>query len=301
MQLDTLLSSLLAHWKSPDIRVDVVYNFSTKDFGEAYERLSSDYSDKNIKLHRECISNPDRVKIQDFVYLYNLVRLYKDKKLRHPKTNFRSIVIDLIEKSEAENVMFLTDDSMFVSDVNILQEDISWINDKPWERQFSLRLGEGVNPLPKDVEIEGLYCNWNMYQNIGNWGYPFSVDAHIYNKNVILKLLKTYLFYNPSFLEGNICGVVRRAKYFAESRCYRDIKMLTFPINIVQSSVDNDSQDVSVEMLNALYLKGERLEYVVDERFDATKQYVKMLKFKNQQGECRMQEISQELIRPNNI
>ena len=299
MQLDTLLYSLYEHWKYPRIVVDVVYNFSNEEFDTAYDLLKKKYSDKKIGFHRENRLNPDRTKLKDLFHLYNLVRLYKDKKLRHPKTDFRSIVIKLIEQSKSTDVMFLTDDSMFISDIKIDDTILDWINEKPQDRQFSLRLGKGHGALPARVSEKGNLCEWNMYENEGDWGYPFSVDAHIYNSRYLLKLLKTYLFYNPSYLEGNICGVVRRKKNFSEGRCFTDIKMLTFPINIVQSSVDNDSLNVSVEILNQRFLKGESLEYVLNESFDSKKQYVKMIKFTDANGNSYIEEISQDMVRPN--
>ena len=75
--------------------------------------------------------------------------------------------------------------------------------------------------------------------------------------------------------------------------------MLTFPINIVQSSVDNDSLNVSVEILNQRFLKGESLEYVLNESFDSKKQYVKMIKFTDANGNSYIEEISQDMVRPN--
>lgn len=299
MQLDTLLSSLLEHWKSPDFYVDVVYNYSSKDFGAGYELLKKNYQGKPVTLHREEISNADSVQIVDLFRINNLVRLWRNPKHRRPKTNFRTIIIDLIENRGAENILFLTDDSMFVSDITLTSKEIKWINNAPQKNQFSLRLGKGVSSLPPTISIDGEYCKWNMYENTGNWGYPFSVDAHIYNTSVLLKLLKRYLFIHPSSLEGNICSVVRRAKLFPNGRCFADIKMLTFPINIVQDAVDNVSQDVSVEMLNKRYLAGDRLKYVVDERFDATKQYVHQIEYTDKNGNTSLVSISDELIHPN--
>ena len=92
---------------------------------------------------------------------------------------------------------------------------------------------------------------------------------------------------------------VRRAKTLEQGRCFADIKMLTFPINIVQNAVDNLSQDVSVEMLNQRYLKGEQLRYVVEKEYNATKQYVREIEFTDKEGQVSIVPISDELIHPN--
>lgn len=284
MQLDTLLSSLVSHWKAPEYRIDVVYNYSTEDFGRAYEKLVRDYNGKPVKLHRESKKRADSYTFVDYLCLDNIMRLIRSPKLRHPRTDFRSIVIELLETTDADNVMFLTDDSMFISDIDIDSNVLNWINEKPTERQFSLRLGKGVSELPNTIKYNGDYCVWNMYENNGNWGYPFSVDAHIYNKSIILKLFKKYIFTNPNSLEANICSSIKKKNWFGESRCFTDIKMLTFPINIVQDVVDNVSQNVSVELLNKRYLNGEHMKYVMADKYNAEKQYVRQLEFISSDG-----------------
>lgn len=299
MQLDTLLSTLIENWESPEYKIDVIYNYSTDDFGKGYEVLSQKFQGKNVTLHKESTTKPDKVTLCEALIPDNAVRLYRNPKLRHPKSDFRSILLNVIEQTTAENIMFLTDDSMFISKINIPMSDLEWINESPEHRQFSLRLGQGVSSLPSSIKRNGNYCYWNMYENRGNWGYPFSVDAHIYNKDIVLKLFKRYIFSNPNTLESNVVSSVRRAKTLEQGRCFADIKMLTFPINIVQNAVDNLSQDVSVEMLNQRYLKGEQLRYVVEKEYNATKQYVREIEFTDKEGQVSIVPISDELIHPN--
>lgn len=299
MQLDTLLSTLIENWESPEYKIDVIYNYSTDDFGKGYEVLSQKFQEKNVTLHKESTTKPDKVTLCEALVPDNAVRLYRNPKLRHPKSDFRTILLNVIEKTTAENIMFLTDDSMFISKINIPMSDLEWINESPEHRQFSLRLGQGVSSLPLTIERDGVYCNWNMYKNKGNWGYPFSVDAHIYNKDIVLKLFKRYIFSNPNTLESNVVSSVRRAKTLEQGRCFADIKMLTFPINIVQNAVDNLSQNVSVEMLNQRYLQGETLRYGVDVEYNATKQYVTQIHFTDMEGNISTINISDELTRPN--
>lgn len=299
MQLDTLLSSLISHWETPDYQIDVIYNFSTDKFGEGYDKLKKDFEGKNVTLHRESVASKDKIRARDLCCLDNIVRLWRQPKLRNPKTDFRSLIIKILEETKAENVMFLTDDSMFVSDVVIPQTELDWVNKDPKNRQFSLRLGQGMSSLPSTVSRDGDYCAWDMYQNRGSWGYPFSVDAHIYNKKFALYLVKRYLFVNPNTFEMNVVGSVIRSRLLAKGRCFTDIKMLTFPINIVQTSVDNLSQNVSVEMLNDRYLNGEHLKYILDDEYNATKQYVSQIEFTDNNGQTTIIQISEKLIRPN--
>ena len=299
MQLDALLTSLIEKWKAPKYKIDVVYNYTTDEFGKGYEFLEQKFKKKAVTLHKESTLKSDKVTFSEIFVIDNWVRLYRYPKLRNPISDFRSILINIIEQTIAENVMFLTDDSMFISDVDIPIEDLNWINEKPEHRQFSLRLGKGESILPATIDVNDTYCQWNMYAHSKSWGYPFSVDAHLYNKHFILKLFKKLLFYNPSTLEGYIVGTVRRHKLLAEGRCFTDIKMLTFPINIVQTCVDNLSQNVSVEMLNKRYLEGETLKYIVKSNLEPPKQYTDKLLFTDRNGKEIIINISTEQNRLN--
>ena len=294
MQLDTLLASLFAHWQSEDYCVDVIYNHSNAEFGAGYKVLAENYANKPVTFYKENTAMPDKVKIKNLLCLANFVRYIKQPKLRHPRSDFKSLLIRLVEESNAENIIFLTDDDMFVKDFTISQNILDWINERPMERQFSLRCGKGISSLPLSVSVKGDYCSWNMYENQGHWGYPFTLDAHIYSKKIILQLIKKYIYTNPNTLEMNVVGSVRRAKLLGEGMCYKEIKMLNFPINIVQDCVENVSQDVSVEMLNKRYLKGEKLEYVPDEYYNANDQYTTLLKFIDASGKVELVEIGTE-------
>ena len=176
---------------------------------------------------------------------------------------------------------------------------LDWINEKPKNRQVSLRLGHFVKDMPDTVSIEEKFCSWCLYQHKGDWGYPFSVDGHIYNKKIVIELLKKYIFTNPNTLEAYIVGSVQRSRYFEEGRCFLEPKMQTFPINIVQSVVNNVSQNVSVESLNQRYLSGDTMIYVYDRQFCGTKQYVSSLKLVDKDGKESILEVSSELVRPN--
>lgn len=284
MQLDTLLTSFLEKWESPKYKIDVVYNYTDSEFGEGYNIAIEKFQSKDIQFHRE-METPDKYTFFEFLCLTNVVRLYRNRKLRHPKSNFRTLVIKLMEESPYDNIMFLTDDSMFIHSVKISNEIFSWLSENPEQCQFSLRMGGGTGKIPAGVVVKRDLCHWDMYGgNSGGWGYPFSVDAHIYNKAFILNLFKKYVFTNPNTLEANICSTVIRKRLLSQAQCFVDIKMLTFPINMVQTDIDNICQGVSVEDLNNRYLAGETMVYGLDSDYDATKQYVSYLLFRGKDG-----------------
>lgn len=282
IQLDALLTSLEAYWQAPQYQVDVVYNTSSQDFQKGYELLMKRFAPNgNIAFHKEEKGCPP-YSIRELVNPYNLKRLYKYPYLRHPKTNFRPLTIQLMASSKAEDVMFMTDDSLFISNVDIAPEVFDWLHANPKKRQFSLRIGKGMNHQPSSgiQERDGI-LSWNMNEmtSMTNWSYLFSVDAHIYNKKAVLDLFKLYNFCNPNSLEGYIYNMVRRKRMFHEAKAFVHPHLLSFPINMVQNVEDNESLGVSTEMMNKYYLDGYKLKYQMPEEISMFQVYPEHIYF----------------------
>lgn len=282
IQLDALLASLTHYWESPDYLLDVVYNTSSESFEKGYQILKDKHANNDrISFHKEG-KNDYNYGLKEILNPFNLKRLRKYPYLRNPKTNFRQLTISLMKKSKADNVVFLTDDSVFVQPVNIPNNIFEWIADKPTSKQFSLRIGEGMNEQPSQgiTKSNGL-LSWNVNdcpKDI-NWGYQFSVDGHIYNKTCIIKLFSLYMFCNPNSLEGYICNMVRRKGWFNEAKSFSETRLLSFPINMVQQVEDNESMGVSTEMMNDYYLKGYSLEYKIPEKIEYFQVYPEEIYF----------------------
>lgn len=264
IQLDALLTSIVRHWKSPEYQLDIVYNASSDSFHKGYELLKQKYEyQKHMAFHKEQ-KWTGYYSLRELVNPYNLKRLIKYSYLRHPKTDFRELTNRLLDLSPAKTVMFMTDDSLFIHDVVIPSKVFDWIFENPHDRQFSLRIGEGMNGQPSTgiEKNEGL-LSWNMSKmpRMTNWSYLFSVDAHVYDKSSILSLFRLYNFCNPNSLEGYICNMVRRKGWFGEAKSFVTPHLLSFPINMVQNVEKNETLGVSPEIMNDFFLDGYTLEY----------------------------------------
>lgn len=266
IQLDALLTSFQKHWKTAGTVVDVIYNTSSAGFQEGYDLLIQRWQNNgSVRFHKENPSDKG-YSFLEIINPRNFIHLWHFPKLRHPRTDFRRLMIDLMARSEAREVMFMTDDSLFISDVAIPDDVLSWIREFPRQRQFSLRLGGGMNQEPPCVEQAGSYLSWNFSdapQERSNWGYHFSVDAHIYSKQVILDLYRKYIFTNPNSLEGYICACIRSRGWLNQGRCFLSPKLLSYPINMVQDFNVNESMNCSPETMNRYFLDGYVLNYPV--------------------------------------
>lgn len=264
IQLDTLLTSFQKYWKIPSYQLDVIYNSSNENFQKGYELLINKMrNNKNIKFHKESPKFDGYTCKEIFGSLGNIKHYIKLPYIRKPKSNFRTLLIQLMKNNASKNIMFLTDDAMFIENVEITPEIINWIEEAPYERQFSLRLGKGMNNQPHNVQEFKNYLDWNLKDmpHMTNWGYRFSVDAHIYNKQIILEFFKKYIFTNPNSLEGYIESKIKSKGYLYHGRSFMQAKLLSFPINMVQTVDNNESLGVDCSLLNTQYLNGYNLQY----------------------------------------
>lgn len=275
LQLDTLITSMIENWQNPQYCIDVIYNTSDQEFQKGYDILIDKYSKyKNIKFNKES-GIRDIIGIKELLNIRNFIAYNKNKKKFTPKSNFRSLCIDLLKKDKNEFIMFLTDDAMFIDKVKIENEVFNWIKEAPSKRQFSLRMGMGMNGPVNQIEKKGTYLTWDFHKNSRgtNWGYPFSVDAHIYHKKPTVKLFEKYIFCNPNTLEGFINAQVYRKMLFEEGMSYMKCKLLSYPINMVQTVEKNETLGVDCKMLNNLLLDGYTMKYPVPENYDCFQQY----------------------------
>jgi len=290
LQLDTLLDSLVQNWKSPEYFISVIYNTSDDDYERGYQIVQEKFSPFPVAFCKES-SVADKPQIDTFFTLDNVKRYLKYPCLRHPKSNFRSLLLRVIKDNPSKFLMFMTDDAMFIKEVCISQHIFSWLGDKSESRQFSLRIGERLNNQPRGIiQKEKEYLKWNMYDApmMTNWGYNFSVDAHIYNKEVITRILDQLWFINPNTLEDPVCRAIRKRKMMGEAMAYDEPRVLSFPINMVQSVVQNESLGVDCKMLNQLYLTGYTLKYPVPEKISHFQNYPDYLRLFKENKETNL-------------
>lgn len=283
IQLDTLLTSFCKHWKAPVCKVDVIYNTSNEFFQEGYNLLMKKFENhSDIHFHKE-EKGCKPYKVSEIIgSVRNVKRILKNPRIRHPKTNFRPLLIEVMENDDAKEVMFMTDDAMFINDVNVTDDIVQWLETSPRHRQISLRLGVGMNQQPVNVSVgkDGL-IKWNMrdVDHMTNWGYRFSVDAHVYAKRLVLDFYKKYIFINPNTLEGYIEDRLCKNGLVEEACCFQKPMLLSFPINMVQKEADNESLGVDCEKLNQMYLDGYELVYPIPYHVDMFQVYPQSLFF----------------------
>jgi len=234
-QLETLLDSIKRH--TFDIfDIDIVYSVSNKDYFDGYLKLK--------EIH------PD-------------IRLYKKI-----EGSGKEHLLYLIKQHESKQFCVSTDDTIFFS--NITHDPAAYMKDCDI---FSLRYG--LNTVLQNhvtgeygsdlinYEEHSTMIEWNFldYHPHHNYGYPFGLDMHCYNKSMILPILEQINFDKPNELETGLFQF--RDKINPKIKSFRQSCAVNVPIT--NMSTITSSAGVSLEELNKQFLEGKRLRYKISE------------------------------------
>jgi len=236
-QLDLFLRSFYKYVKNAEkYQIKILYTFTNDKFKKGYDILIN----KNIN---------------------NVTfRLEKD---------FKKDLIDLIHL--LKHTVFFVDDNIFIRDFSFYdsQQDI-FENDKNILCR-SLRLNyyldycyparSAIRSTPK-FDSDGVFY-WKNCEC--DYGYPMSLDGHIFRTKEILPLLKDLNYRNPNSLEGQFAI---HPLDLPEMICYKDSKIVNIPVNRVQTNNFNHCGCISAENLNERFCSGGEIDL---SRFDGVK------------------------------
>ncbi|GBO52275.1 hypothetical protein APA_5365 [Pseudanabaena sp. lw0831] len=161
--------------------------------------------------------------------------------------------------------MFLVDDLVFKSFVDLTDTTFqAFINDFSI-LCLSLRLSPQIKYCytsnifspPPSFEND-LVWNWQEYPKNSDWGYPMSLDGHIFRTSEIYDLVVfNRAFNNPNTLETQLA---LRPLSSPQMICYAESKIVNIPANKVQNIYSNRHAQMSdLNDLNQQFLNGCRL------------------------------------------
>lgn len=172
--------------------------------------------EKNIVTENKKIYCVYKASNSDYQFGYSVCRKRFPKVFFMEEMNFYDDSVSILE-TFSEKVCFLTDDTVFYSttSLNEILQIYTYLNSNV-SNIFSMRLGYNthiqdhingysqhnlvVDKKEKDV------VSWNpaKYPGFMNYGYPFAIDAHIYNVGFILPKVKSFVWKNTNELEGGL-------------------------------------------------------------------------------------------------
>ena len=191
------------------------------------------------------------------------------------QNDFEKDTINILDNWVDEYVCFFVDDNIIYRQCDLNNNFIENVfNEIPELTCFTLRLGKNTTTqdqyhnqptvFPNDFlvgNINGvnvLMWNWTTVQVFGDFGYPFSVDGHIYKTKDLLPLLD-YEFDNPNGFEGRFNKNKFSTKTMA---CFEQSVLVNNPLNIVGSSNNNSGwwYGHTLEELNEKYLDNYQID-----------------------------------------
>lgn len=242
-QLDLLLRSIYRNFTHVSMDIHVLCKATSGDFMRGYDKLKK---------------------------TYNTVEFWDE-------INFHEDTSRIIAMG-GDYTCFFVDDNIVYRKPEVRGEQIEAVfNQLPQFGCFSFRVGLNTtvqNPYtdpPTTIKIDHPMAEvmvdkiatlaWDrrsIPQYGNNFGYPFSVDGHIYDRNVMLAAVGTYDFNTPNAFEG--CFPV---KYIPTGMgCLKQSAVVNNPINLVGSSQNAAGAwwGHSLTELNDAYLGGKEID-----------------------------------------
>ena len=216
LQLHALLNSYFK-LVSNAVPIDVIYKASTEKIDQYYNELAGELDNYPVRFIKEI--------------------------------DFYSQVITWLKKEDADRVFFLTDDAVFLEEMDLND----CLNFNPYFEIFTVTHGKDLDysfafdrkqELPEFETIvsnngtEFLKWSWNAKLQSPEWSYPLSVDSNIFSRKEMFEMCNNIQFRNPNSLEGGL----QVFKDFFISRkgiCYTKVKMINVPCNVVQTEYAN--------------------------------------------------------------
>jgi hypothetical protein len=227
-QLDLLLRSLqrfVGQWER--MTIGIIVKATTVDFERGYQVIAQEYAGRIhlIWEHR-----------------------FRDDTLAQVTT-------------DAPLTMFLVDDDIVIRPFSIDSPMCRAVAQDASIACLSLRLSPSITscymqqrPTPPPPFLSGRRFAWHGL--LGDWGYPMSLDGHVFRSTDISALLPQLTFHAPNSLESEMSKHPLPGPYML---CGDRSSVVNVPANHVQD-FPSRSMGISPESLNARFLAGERLD-----------------------------------------
>ena len=233
MQLHCLLSSLKEYSNIPISKIKVLYRYD-EEYVEGFKKLQN--------IHKE-------------------VKFIKEE-------NFELQVKEYLRFGEKYCVFFV-DDILIKDEINFsIPCDV--LDQNPHMLCFSLRLGThltdcyptSTKQLIPNGTINSQFFIWGWKNAPQDWGYPLSVDGHIFRRNELEGWSSHLRFKNPNQFESSLQEIPRTFAIPLGMVCHVNSKLFNNPVNRVQDEFQNRVESsVSPQEFNKLWNEGFEINY----------------------------------------
>ncbi len=229
-QLELLLRSMKIFFEEwALVKTSVLYTYTSENFKKGYEQTMQIHPEFSYVLEQPC--------------------------------NFRNHVISLIDPN-IQGTMFFVDDQVFKNNFCLKSEPVRRLLSNPNLVCLSLRMDPRMDycypekrATPPPVLTESFEWFWPGLP--GDWGYPHSVDSHLFRTGDILPLVTNLNYSNPNTFEGALAGCPPYNRPYMV--CFEESKIMNIPVNKVQTANGNHCGNIPAEYLNDQFLAAKRI------------------------------------------
>ena len=266
MQLDACIESLIKNFKNRSAKIHIIYH-KHDDHHKSYLILKKKYKKNHICFH-------ERKKKSLLKYFFLLIRpLNLLWILRWPKiftefNNFKFLLEKIIKNETNQFVTLVPDDQIFFKKTiipnQVLEKIIQY---RSYYRFFTGDKFKGEFKIPGDLKVkyyknDGIeYFKYSNTETKGKtvWNYRFTIEATIFSKTTLLKLIKPMIYHNPITLEAVGLWESRFRNFFKIGMSTRNRTAATYQINNVQNLVNTPAGKIDTNFLLKNFLKKKRL------------------------------------------
>jgi hypothetical protein len=241
LQLHALLSSYCELADNP-AGLTVIYRCSSPEHVLAYEELREIMAGRPIRFMQE-----------------------------QGTDGFRASLLDTLQETDVDKVFFLVDDAVFIQPVDMhdfASADVC--SHVPSLRHgLSLRRSYVVNrsqPLPRFLPSKDVVASsketfrWRWGEGKLEWGYPLSLDGHLFDRREFLAMAALVQFRSPNTLEARL-QMFNRIFRSRDGICYRDPVIVNIPCNRVQTDFPNRHGGVDPQFMLEKWNAGFMIDY----------------------------------------
>lgn len=176
------------------------------------------------------------------------------------QSDFKQDVLNAISTKDGLTVFF-TDDDIFINQlpaIPTMPDDMACVSLRLNPRMGVCYTMNRRQYPPRDIkEHDGGYV-WDWRNADADYGYPMSLDGHIFRTADILPLLKRLDYHDPNSLEGQLARYpINRPMMM----CFDKSVIVNNPANRVQETAKNRHGNISAEWLNNQFLAGKRIKH----------------------------------------
>lgn len=229
-QLELLLRSIkrfFAQWRESNVQV--LYTFSTPEFARGYNVVRGEHP--------------------EFRYVCEQDR----------PAGFRELTLGLL--GERPYLTFLVDDDVFKEPFSLDAPEFATFAEDSALMCLSLRMCPRMNyayTLDRFTTIPQFERGtiWDWTKGDGDWGYPMSIDGHIFRSQELVPRIRALDFRDPNTFEDVLS---RHPLPAPRAICLEESRIINLPVNRVQDTAPNRHGNVSAEWLNDEFVNGRRL------------------------------------------